>query len=300
MPLNILITGAGGLVGSALQKTLEKDDVVVHALSRHDARAPFYWDQENARLTLSDQIPLDAVVNLAGVNIGDQRWNASFKQKIRASRLQLTHALSEGLAKMDRPPKRFISASAIGYYGNTDGKVVTEAAPAGDGFLARLSVDWEAATEAAQKVGISVAHIRTSMVLSTRDGALAKMLTPFRLGLGGPIGNGQQLTSWISIIDEVRAIRFLLEHLDLTGAFNLAAPNPVSNRALVKAVAMAVKRPAVIPMPAFMARAAFGEMADHTLLADIGVTPERLIKSGFTFTYPQIDQALAVLLDKSL
>jgi uncharacterized protein (TIGR01777 family) len=237
------------------------------------------------------------VIHLAGEGIGSKRWNEAQKAKISESRTRGTTLLAETLTKLANPPKVLLSGSAVGFYGDRGDEVLTESSRAGSGFLAGLCVAWEAAAAPAQEAGIRVSHLRTGIVLSGRGGALAKMVTPFRLGVGGRIGSGAQWMSWISIDDEVGAIIHLLGDDAPAGAVNLTAPNPATNADFTKALGHALGRPTVLPVPKVGLKLALGgEMAQELLLGGQRVLPTRLLDSGYTFTRPELADALKTAL----
>jgi uncharacterized protein (TIGR01777 family) len=239
---------------------------------------------------------LDAVVHLAGENIAARRWNAEQKARIRDSRVLGTKLLSDNLAKLRQPPRVLVSASAIGFYGDRGDEELTEASAGGTGFLAEVCKEWEAATDGVQKAGISVVHLRLGVVLSPKGGALAKMLTPFRLGLGGRIGSGRQWMSWITLDDVVGCIVHALASDSLHGPVNAVTPYPVTNYVFTKTLGRVLWRPTVFPMPSFMARLAFGEMADELLLASTRVFPQALVASNYCFLYGDLESGLRHLL----
>jgi uncharacterized protein (TIGR01777 family) len=234
----------------------------------------------------------DAVVHLAGENIGDRRWSEAQKARIRDSRVRGTTLLCETLARLDRKPSVLLSASAIGFYGDRGDYVCDESASSGRGFLPDVCVKWEAATEPALKAGMRVINLRTGIVLSPAGGALQKMLLPFKLGGGGVVGSGKQYWSWISLDDHLRIIDFCLATDSIQGPVNAVAPGAVTNREFTKTLGKVLRRPTVIPMPAFLARLALGEMANDLLLASTHVVPKRLEAANFSFRYPTLEAAL--------
>lgn len=290
--MNILISGASGLVGSALLPYLQQAGHTVYKLQRDTLVGDFYWQPERGLIHLNPAIHLDAVINLNGVNIGDARWTPARKRAIVRSRVQSTQLLADTLAKRSDPPEVLINASAIGFYGDSGSRQVDEQAEAGEGFLSEIVTQWEDATQAAYKRGIRTIHLRSGVILSPKGGALKKMLLPFKFCLGGPIGNGQQMMSWISLQDELRIIEFLLTQ-PMAGAINATAPNPVSNREFSRALATALRRIAILPMPSFMVKILFGEMGEMLLLGGANVVPGRLSKAGFKFQHDNIFSALS-------
>ena len=294
--MNILITGASGLIGTSLARQLTGTGHTVYPLSRNDSEAPFFWQPHKGIIQFDDGIRLDTVINLAGENIADGRWNDKRKQRILDSRVESTRLLSNKLASLEHKPEVFISGSAIGYYGSRGENVMDETSKHGTGFLAETGIAWEDATRAAEDAGIRAILIRSGIVLSQHGGALKKMLMPFRSGLGGVIGDGRQYMSWISIDDEVGAIMFLMNNRSLSGPFNLVAPSPVTNRAFTKILGKVLRRPTMIPMPASIVRLMFGEMGDQLLLSSTRVAPLRLQQSGYEFIDAGFEQSLNRLL----
>ncbi|MFQ5915907.1 MAG: TIGR01777 family oxidoreductase, partial [Nitrospinota bacterium] len=241
---------------------------------------------------------MDAAVHLSGENIGEGRWTAAKKAAIRDSRVKSTRLLAETLARLEQPPRVFVCASAVGYYGDRGEEVLREESPLGSGFLPDLSLEWESAAEPAVQKGIRVVHLRNGIVLSPKGGALAKMLPPFKLGLGGKLGSGRQYVSWISLDDMVGVIRHALERESLSGPVNAVAPNPVTNAEFTQTLGRVLSRPTVFQVPAFTLRLAFGEMADAALLASARVEPARLLASGYSFRHPELEGALRHILGK--
>jgi hypothetical protein len=236
---------------------------------------------------------VDAVVSLGGAGIADGRWTEARKRAIRESRLAVTRGLVESMGRQARKPSVFLSASAIGYYGNRGPERVDEGSPSGDGFLAEVCREWESAAMSAAHAGTRTVLLRFGVVLSARGGALAKMLPPFRWGLGGPVGRGRQGLSWVALDDVARAIGHLMRSEDVAGPVNVVAPDPVPQRAFAQALGRAVSRPAVLPLPALAVRALFGRMGEEVLLSGCFAVPARLEASGFRFAYPRLDAALS-------
>jgi uncharacterized protein len=294
----IAITGSTGLVGSALIGALEADGHTIRRVVRrptgNDERE-IRWDPAGGTIDAPGFKDVDAVVHLAGENVA-RRWTAAAKQEIRDSRVRGTTLLCETLASLTVKPTVIVSASAIGYYGDRGDKPLDESSPPGSGFLADVCQQWEAATTPARDANIRVVNLRIGVVLSPKGGALAKMLTPFRLGGGGVIGSGRQYMSWIALDDLVRAIQFALNASALCGPVNAVAPHPVTNREFTKTLGRVLHRPTILPMPAFVARLAFGEMADEMLLAGARVEPRALSAARFEFNYSQLEPALRHLL----
>jgi hypothetical protein len=241
----------------------------------------------------------DAVVHLAGESIAS-RWTEKRKERILRSRVDGTRLLAESLARLKQAPRVLVSASAIGYYGDRGSETVSETSPPGSGFLAEVCQAWESATQRATESGIRVVNVRTGVVLSTRGGALKKMLLPFRLGIGGKVGSGEQYMSWISLADQIRTLIHAIRTDSLRGPVNAVAPAPVTNAVFTKALGRALHRPTVLPMPAFAARLVFGEMADALLLASMRVIPRRLLASGFFFKDREIEPTLARIVKEKL
>ncbi|MBB6172578.1 hypothetical protein HNR23_002638 [Nocardiopsis mwathae] len=270
-------------------------------LVRHTSASPpglveAHWDPARGEVETGPLRGVDAVVHLAGAPIGPARWTPEYKQLIQDSRVLGTRTLCAALADMDKPPSRLLSASAIGYYGATGDTAVDEDAPHGEGFLAEVTTAWEAAATPAEESGISVAYLRSGVVLSVEGGLLGKILPLFRMGLGGRLGDGHQYMSWMSIADEVAAIRFLLERPEITGPVNLCAPEPVTNAEFTAALGRALHRPAVLPVPEFAMRWAMGEFADEAALIDQRVLPRRLLEAEYPFRHADLDTALADIL----
>jgi uncharacterized protein len=301
--MHVLVSGTSGLVGRALLAELRKNAHSATALLRPNTRIPddfkfgrVSWDPDSGYIDAESLHRLDAVVHLAGENIADGRWTDARKQAIRRSRVESTRLLCETVANRPTVPKTLVCASAIGYYGDRGAETMTEDSAPGSDFLSGVCKEWEEAAAPAQKKGIRVVNLRIGVVLSGRGGALAKMLTPFKLGVGGRLGTGSQFMSWIALSDVVRAILFALETESLRGAVNAVAPRPVTNAEFTRTLGGVLGRPTIFPIPAFAARTAFGEMADALLLASTRVRPAKLEESGFTFQYPELEGALRAVL----
>jgi uncharacterized protein len=290
--VRFLVTGVSGPIGAALLPSLESRASRIVRLVRGPAKSAdqISWDPF-APLTLDAVSGFDAVIHLAGESVVG-RWTDAKKKAIRDSRIQGTRNLASALAKTKARPGVFICASAIGFYGDRGDELLMEESAAGRGFLADLARDWEAASRIAAESGIRTVNLRIGVVLSPKGGALAKMLTPFQLGLGGRVGPGTQWWSWIHVDDIVGAIHHVLDTESLSGPVNLAAPNPVRNIEFTKLLASALGRPALFPVPAFAARLAFGEMAQELLLSSQRVTPSKLEASGYSFRFPELRAAL--------
>lgn len=289
--MKILISGATGLIGSALEAFLKQAGHSVYRLVRHPLSSDDRrWDPSSGFLDSKDLEDIDAIVNLAGENIGG-RWKASKKKALIASRLQSTRLLVETFPKLNRLPKVFLNASAIGYYGDRGEEILSEESRSGSGFLADLCRQWEAAAAPAEKLGVRLVCLRIGIVLSREGGALRKMLTPFKMGLGGVIGTGRQYMSWIAIDDLVRIVDYALSH-PLHGAVNAVSPSPVTNREFTKTLGAVLHRPTVLPLPAFAVNLLLGEMGQELLLSSQRVLPDRLQQSGYVFLYPALQPAL--------
>ena len=293
--MKILISGSHGLVGSALTRSLAADRHEVSPLVRHATEygaKEVEWSPERYSIALARIEGFDGVVHLAGESIAEGRWTEEKKKRIRESRVKGTQLLSESLAGLKNPPRSFLCASAIGYYGNRGDEILTESSLPGNDFLADVCVEWEKATERAAQKGVRTVNLRFGVILDSKGGALAKMLPPFRMGVGGRIGSGKQWMSWIALDDVVGAIKYALTNESLSGPVNVVAANPVTNAEFTKALGKVLSRPTFFPVPAFGARLVFGEMADALLLSSQRVEPRRLKEAGYSFAYPQLEGAL--------
>jgi len=298
MPLKVLITGSSGLVGSALVSALRAGGHNVNRLVRGPVTAPDQISWNPAEPLSPDSVSgFDAVVHLAGESIVG-RWTEAKKRRIMESRVPATRYLAAALAKAQQRPRVFLCASAIGYYGNRGDEILSEDSASGQGFGAELCRQWEAAAQSAADAGIRDLQIRTGIVLSAAGGALAKMLPPFRLGIGGNMGNGRQWMSWVDLRDVVGAIQHLLTAHSVSGPVNMVSPNPVRNAEFTRTLASVLHRPAILPMPAFAARLAFGQMADELLLASQRVRPAKLLAGGYAFQWPDLGPSLRDILEK--
>jgi uncharacterized protein len=324
--MRILVTGSSGLVGTALTHRLVRDGHTVIRLVRSGSGAdkekaadvakpsssppvgpgrvldvawnprtcdlegePFGDDQENVE-------GADAAVNLAGASIAGQRWSAERKALLRSSRVQFTRELVCALEKLNSPPQALISASAVGYYGNRGDELLTEDSKPGDDFLGRLAQEWEAEAVKAETVGMRAVRLRFGIILSSAGGALPQIMGPFRYGVGGRIGSGQQWMSWITLDDAVRAICYSLEAAEISGALNAVAPEPVRNADFTRELGRVLHRPTLLPAPAFALEFALGEMAEALLLSSQRVVPMRLERFGFRFLHSQLAAALEAVL----
>ncbi len=296
--MKVVLTGASGLIGSALIPELRQAGHEVIQLVRRDpaSAGEVKWDPEQGELDPAHLAGVDAAINLSGAGISSRRWSDTYKRTLLDSRVKSTTLLAETLAKLSPTPKVLISGSAVGYYGDTGDRTLDEHGSRGYGFLAELAETWEASTAAAAAAGIRVCHIRTGIVLSRRGGALRPQLPIWKLGLGGRLGTGRQYTSWITIDDEVAAIVFLLTADSVSGPVNLVAPNPVTNREFTKALGTAVHRPTFTVVPAFAIRLALADFADEGLLTGQRLTPRVLTDAGFQFRHPELPEALDAVL----
>jgi uncharacterized protein len=298
---HIAVTGGSGLIGTALIQRLRQDGHRITQLVRRPAGpGEVSWDPAGGKLEPTGLEGIDALINLAGENVG-ARWTAARKRRIRESRVNGTRLLSQTIAGLRRPPPVLISVSAVGIYGGRGDEILTEAASLGDpsrDFLASVCREWEAAADPARAAGVRVVHPRLGVVLSPAGGALSKLLLPFRLGLGGRVGPGSQWMSWIAIDDAVAVIQYALETGTVQGPVNATAPDPVTNRDFTRTLGRVLQRPTLFPVPAAALRLALGEMADETLLASARVLPARLLQLGYEFRYPDLGGALRHVLGK--
>lgn len=293
--MRILVSGASGLIGRAISAALTAEGHEVEALVRGGDRGGIRWDPRSGEFDGAAAEGAGAVVHLAGENVASGRWSDARKKEIRDSRIRGTRLLAEGIAKLARPPAVLVAASAIGIYGDRRDEIVDETSAPGDGFLADVCREWEAASGPAADAGIRVVHVRFGVVLDRSGGALAKMLPIFRLGLGGKVGSGAQWMSWLATEDAVGIIRHALVG-DLAGPVNAVAPSPIRNEDFTRALGKALGRPTPFSVPAFALRIAFGEMADATVLASTRAVPSRLSRSGYRFRAATIEDGLAAAL----
>jgi uncharacterized protein len=289
----IAIAGSSGLIGTALVYALRAtDNRVLRIVRKAPSNADeVFWNPDTGAFDPGALAGVDAVVNLCGINVGDKRWSGAFKQSLRDSRIGPTEVLAAAVADTGVPV--LVNASAVGYYGDTNGRTVDESAPAGEGFLAGLCEDWEAATAAAQQDGARVVLVRTGVVLAPSGGMLSRLRPLFSFGLGAQLGNGRQYMPWISLEDEVRALLFAIAHDDISGPVNLTGPAPVTNAEFTAAFGRAVNRPTPLMVPGFALRVALGEFADEGLLGGQRAIPAALERVGFQFHHNTIGEALA-------
>ena len=297
--MHVVVTGSSGLIGSALVKRLSADGHRVTRLVRRTPRpGEARWNPGDGTIEAGALDGADAVVNLAGAGIGDHRWTDEYKRELRESRVLGTSLLARTIAALEHPPATLLSGSAIGYYGSRGDEVLDEHSPAGTGFLADISVEWESAASPAADAGVRVVHLRTGIVLARQGGALAKQLLLYKLGLGGKMGSGRQWQSWISLDDEVGAIIHLLAST-CVGAVNLTAPAPVTQGEFAKTLGHVLNRPAFLPIPRFGPKLLLGgELADTLLFSGQKVLPVALQSDGFTFRHATLEAALRSVLDR--
>ncbi len=289
-----MLSGASGLLGQGLLRLLPTRGHTLLRLVREKPRGDteIAWDPARGELEPTLLEGVDAVVHLAGANIAERRWSEARKRVLRESRERGTRLLCEKLARTSEPPGVLIAASAVGYYGDRGDEWLDERSEPGRGFLPELCQAWEAATEPARGAGIRVVNLRLGVVLSAQGGALARMLRPFRLGVGGVLGNGRQYLSWIALEDALRVIAHLIDSPDVEGPLNVVAPGPVTNREFTRILARVLRRPAILPLPAPLCRALFGELGQALLLEGARVSCARLERSGFRFGHRELESAL--------
>lgn len=300
--MKILVTGSSGLIGSRLMKLLgakgHEPIAMIRDPESEDPRA-IYWNPEKGEIDSARLEGFGAVVHLSGENIADKRWTTEQKRKIRTSRIDSTKLLAKTLAQLQNPPQVFITASAIGYYGDRGSEELREKSPVGIGFLANLCREWEDAAQSAQAAGIRVVKMRFGMVLSPDGGPLAKMLKPFRMGFGGPLGTGQQYMSWISIDDACDAVHYAIIIDTLKGPVNVVAPSPVTNAEFTKVLSKVIGKPANFAAPAFILKLIMKGLADEILLSSAKVVPDKLLNAGFEFKTPKLEPTLRRLLGET-
>jgi len=289
--MKILISGASGLIGKAIGNSLTNQGHRVVSLQRKSSSFTPYWDIENGIIDLGPHQKIDVIIHLAGESIVEGRWNRQKKEKIKNSRVISTKLLSEYFSKAKYQPKILISGSAIGFYGNRGDEELSEKSKKGTGFLSDVCFQWEDATSLASQSGIRVVNTRFGMVLSSKGGALKKMLLPFKIGVGGIFGNGNQYISWITINDVVGIINHIIKNESLQGPINVVSPNPVTNYMFTKILGEKLNRPTLFPLPAFLAKILLGEMAEELVLSSIKVLPRKLQKSGYVFKNTTLESA---------
>jgi uncharacterized protein len=304
-PAKVLLSGASGMIGSALGKALSFESITTARLVRDNAdpeRGLVRWNPPatapEARFSPIPALflPLDAAIHLSGASVAAKRWTPAYRRELRESRVVPTAALCDLLITLPQPPRVLVCASAIGIYGDRGSEMLSEESGPGKGFLADLCQEWEAAAKPAEQAGIRIVHLRFGMVLGRSGGVLAKLVPVFKLGLGGKLGSGEQWMSWVSLPDVTRAILFAIESEELRGAVNVVSPHPVTNTDFTRALGSVLRRPTVFAVPAAALRLAFGEMADGTMLASTRALPMRLSDAGFRFEHERIEPALQSLL----
>ena len=293
--MKILISGSTGFIGTKLVARLRASGYEVTRLVRSSSDIGLFWDPYKSKVDISRMEGYDAFVHLSGESING-RWTTSKKKKIMDSRVIPTRFLAECISKLKNPPKAFICSSAIGYYGNRGDEELTEQSSGGTGFLSEVCKAWEAETKPIEAKGVRVANIRTGLVLSPEGGALQKLLLPFKLGVGGKIGSGNQWWSWITLNDLLRVYQYSIENDTVKGAVNVAAPNPDRNSIFVKTLGKVLRRPTIFPLPAFIVKLIFGEMGQELLLDGQKVMPKKLAESGFQFEQTELEPALKSML----
>lgn len=298
--MKVLITGATGLIGSALDRACVSDGIEVVRLTHSRSRGEgfYHWDPTRGQFDSNALKDVDVVVHLAGESIAGGRWTVEKKRRIRESRVLSTRLLATAAAATEPAPKLFMTASAVGYYGDRGGEWLSEDSSPGSGFLPDVCREWEAATAPAIGAGITVINFRLGVVISSEGGAVSSMLTPFKLGVGGKIGSGEQYMSWIALDDVVGALKHLMRIPSISGPVNTCSPNPVTNAEFTKALGRTLGRPTVLPLPAFAARLVLGEMADGLLLASARMKPEKLLDSGYQVLFTDIQTTLDHYLKK--
>ncbi|MCA9075242.1 MAG: TIGR01777 family oxidoreductase [Planctomycetaceae bacterium] len=294
-PRQVAVTGASGMIGAEVVKRLTAQGRPVIKLVRGTPKSTVneaQWNVDEGLVNPTRLEGVSGVIHLAGENIAGGRWTEERKRRIRNSRVQGTERLSRDLAALHRKPDVLVCASAIGYYGDRGDTILDETSPPGHGFLPDVCLEWEAATKPAADAGIRVVNLRIGVVISTQGGALGKMLMPFKMGVGGKVGSGKQYWSWISLDDVVGALLHALNCEELSGPVNAVSPHAMTNAEFTKVLGGVLHRPAVIPMPSFLAKAALGQMADDLLLASAHVVPKKLVETGYQFQYPQLRECL--------
>ena len=289
---NVLVTGASGLIGSALVPFLKEQGYSVQTLTRSTNQLTPYWNIEQQEINLNGAPDPDIIIHLAGLNIAKYRWSKTVKNKIISSRIQSTQLMVDHINNSSTPPSLFICASAIGFYGEQGQQQVNEASPKGKLFVSELAAQWEHISQQVKHPDTRVVNLRTGIVLSNKGGALTKMLPAFKMGVGGKVGSGKQIMSWIDLQDELNAILFIMKEQQLTGPVNLVSPNAMSNQQFSKALAKALKRPCLFPLPAAIVKLLFAQMGEELLLSSTHVHPCKLLKAGFKFEYALLEKSL--------
>ena len=290
--MKICVSGASGLVGSGFCHQARSAGHEVIPMVRSRSGSGIYWNPTTGEIDAVGLAESDAIVHLAAESIANGRWTVEKKARIHDSRANGTKLIADTLSTLDNGPTTLVCASAIGFYGNRGTEVLTEESPPGSGFLSEVCRDWETACSSAREAGIRTVNLRIGVVLSKHGGALQKMLLPFKIGGGGIVGSGEQYWSWIAIDDLAGAIMHSIESTDLSGPVNAVAPNPVTNAVFTKALGKVLRRPTIVPLPAFAAKLMLGEMAEELLLASARVTPRKLEESGFEFQHASVEEAL--------
>jgi len=288
----VLITGASGLIGRALIPLLTSQGYQVYTLQRTVSDTEPYWLIDQQKINLNSAPQPDIIIHLAGENIANGRWTEKVKQKITDSRIKSTQLIVDFINDSATPPSLFICASAIGFYGNSGQQPVNEESLQGNEFVSQLAAQWEQTSHQVKTSSTRVVNLRTGIVLNKQEGALAKMLPAFKMGVGGKIGKGEQIMSWIDLTDQVNAILFIIRNSKLTGPVNLVSPHPVTNRNFSVILANILSRPCILPLPAFMVKLLFAEMGEALLLSSTNVRPTKLLEAGFTFQYDLLEDSL--------
>lgn len=297
--MKVGVTGASGLVGSQLVPFLGTGGHgIVRFVRANPQDGEVFWDPQGSKVDIQKLAGVNAVVHLAGENIASGRWSPTKKRRIRESRVTGSYLIAKTLANLDPKPSVFVCASAIGYYGDRGTVELAETAAPGEGFLADVCRDWEDACQPARAAGIRVVNVRIGVVITPQGGALAKMLLPFKMGVGGKIGSGNQFCSWVSIEDVVGAIYHVIMNESISGPLNVVSPEPLTNSEFTKVLGQVLGRPTIFPLPAFAAKLLLGEMAEDLLLSSTRVMPTRLLESGYTFRHPTFKATLCALLGK--
>ncbi len=299
--MRILISGASGLVGTALIESLSVAEHEIVRLARSSRPAGpdrIVWDPMAKEMDVALLEGFDVVVHLAGENIAGRKWSPAQKKRIRDSRVEGTSRLVNALKELQKPPRVFVMASAIGYYGNRGDEMLLESSNPGSGFLADITREWESAADVASDIGTRIVKLRIGVVLASSGGALSKMLLPFRLGLGGKFGSGRQYMSWVALDDLIGIIHYVIANDTVTGPVNAVSPLPVTNHEFAKTLGRVLHRPTIAAVPSFVLKLAAGEMADEMILASARVIPQKLIESGYRFLYPDLEKALRFVLGR--